>query len=125
MTRPSSIRADRLLALMRRVVVRHVLTAEDQDDVAVLRYRAYRAAGMIGPISAQRLWDGYDEMPNQQTVAVWSDARPIASIRLHIAEAANGGRSPAIAVFPDVLEPRLADGDRIVDPNRLTVDPVA
>ena len=118
-------RADRLTELVRRVSVRQVATGKDQEGVAALRYRAYRAAGMIGAIPGKRLWDGYDEMPNARTVGGWRNDALIASIRLHVAGADYEARSPAVMVFPEILSPRLAAGDRIVDPNRLTVDPIA
>lgn len=124
MTSPTS-RTERLAALSRRVSVRPVASVEDQEDVAALRYRAYRAAGMIGAIPGNRIWDDHDDLPNARCVGVWRGATLIASIRLHVAEAANLGLSPAVTVFPDILEPPLASGARIVDPNRLTVDPIA
>lgn len=124
MTGPAS-RTERLAALSRRVSVRPVATVADKEDVAALRYRAYRVAGMIGAIPGSRIWDDYDDLPNAKCVGVWREATLIASIRLHLAEAANVGLSPAISVFPDILEPPLASGARILDPNRLTVDPIA
>jgi hypothetical protein len=124
MTGPAS-RTERLAALSRRVSVRPVVTVADQEEVAALRYRAYRAAGMIGAIPGNRIWDDHDNLPNARCVGVWRGATLIASIRLHVAEAANLGLSPAVSVFPDILEPQLASGARILDPNRLTVGPIA
>ena len=121
----SDNRTDRIHALVASLTCRPPATEAEFSRIAALRYRAYRAAGMLARQRKRRLEDEYDRLPNAIVLGLWQDDTPVASVRLHLATRAGIPRSPALAIFPDALNPVLDAGLRLLDPNRLVVDPEA
>lgn len=123
-TQPAANRDDRILALFIQMTLRRATSEADFDRISALRYRAYRSADMIPVNDARRMIDRFDFVPNVHHIGLWKGKQPVASVRLHPAGRGGGDISPAIEAFPDVLMPQIYAGLMILDPNRLTVDPV-
>jgi hypothetical protein len=101
---------------------RLVETQADKDEIYRLRYRAYLHEGAIEPRSDERLTDRFDDLPNSWTFGVYFDGMLSSSLRISVATPDNPD-TPAVDAFADVLEPHLAQGKVIVDPNRFVADP--
>ncbi len=119
---PASRAFERGIEFLDRIDYRLAETDEDRDAIYRLRYRAYRHEGAIGPISDQKLTDRFDDAPNCWTFGVYVDGSLTSSLRISLATPANAD-TPAVDAFGDLLEPELAAGKTIVDPNRFVADP--
>jgi len=119
---PASRALERDIELLDRIDYRLAETDEDRDAIYRLRYRAYRHEGAIGPISDHKLTDRFDDAPNCWTFGVYVDGSLTSSLRISLATPANAD-TPAVDAFGDFLEPELAQGKTIVDPNRFVADP--
>jgi hypothetical protein len=109
--------------LLDQVVYRLAETEAEKDAIYRLRYRAYLHEGGIEPRADQRLTDRFDELPNSWIFGVYFDGELTSSIRVSVATPDNHD-TPAVDAFPDLLEPEVARGKVIVDPNRFVADPV-
>jgi hypothetical protein len=110
------------LDLLNYVDYRLVESDADKEEVYRLRYHAYLNEGVIEPRGDRRLADRFDEAPNSWTFAVYFDGSLASSVRISIATP-DMPLTPTVEVFPDVLEPKLAQGKVIVDPTRFVADP--
>jgi len=111
------------LELLNQVDYRLIETDADREEVFRLRYRAYLNEGVIEPRSDQRLVDRYDDAPNAWIFGVYFDGVLTSSIRVSVSTP-EMPQIPSAAVFPEYLEPKIAEGKVIVDPNRFVADPV-
>lgn len=98
-------------------------TDTEKEQIYHLRYRAYLHEGAITPRADQRLADRFDDLPNSWIFGIYHDGVLASSVRISVATAAMPD-TPAVDAFPDVLEPVLAAGKVIVDPNRFVADPL-
>lgn len=114
--------ASRGLDLLDRVDYRLCETDIEREEVYRMRYRAYLNDGVIGPRADGRLTDRFDEAPNSWTFAVYFDGELASSLRISVASPAMPS-TPSTGVFPDILDPLLAQGKVIVDPTRFVADP--
>jgi len=108
--------------LLEQVDYRLAETEEEKDEIYRLRYRAYLAEGAIAPIPSRRLTDRFDELPNSWTFGVYVDGVLASSLRICVASPATPD-TPAVEAFGDLLQPMLAMGKVIVDPNRFVAEP--
>jgi hypothetical protein len=117
----------RLLArgsqLLDRTDYRLAETEADKEAIYRLRYRAYLHEGAIEPRIDRRLTDRFDNLPNSWIFGVYFDGQLASSIRISLATRDNPD-TPAVDAFRDLLEPQLARGKVIVDPNRFVADPL-
>jgi hypothetical protein len=95
----------------------------DKEEIYRLRYRAYLNEGAINPRDDQRLTDPFDSAANSWTFGIYFDGELASSVRISVATP-DMPLTPAVDAFPDVLEPLLAQGKVIVDPNRFVADPL-
>ncbi len=109
--------------LLNHVDYRLVESSADKEEIARLRYRAYLSDGVIEPRTDRRLTDRFDDAPNSWTFGVYFDGVLASSLRISVATP-DMPRTPSVDVFPDVLEPLLAQGKVIVDPTRFVADPL-
>jgi hypothetical protein len=116
-------RPERSVDLLDQVAYRLAETEVEKENIYNLRYRAYLNEGAIEPRADQRLADRFDELPNSWTFGVYLDGELISSVRISVASPEHSD-TPAVDAFPDLLEPELAMGKVIVDPNRFVADPV-
>jgi hypothetical protein len=98
-------------------------TEADKEAIYQLRYRAYLHEGAIAPRIDRRLTDRFDDLPNSWIFGVYIDGLLASSIRISLATQDNP-ETPAVDAFRDLLEPELAQGKVIVDPNRFVADPL-
>lgn len=105
-----------------RVTYRLMETDEDKEAIYSLRYRAYLHEGAIEPRPIPLLSDRFDDLPNSWTFGIYVDGELSSSLRISLATPDNPV-TPAVDAFPDLLEPELAKGRVIVDPNRFVADP--
>lgn len=108
-------------SLVEHIEYRRIVTAEDRESVFRLRYDCYLREGAIQPNETGRFEDAYDSTPNVWIFGLWLYGKLASSIRVHIATAEHP-IAPALEVFGDVLGPRIAGGEAIVDPTRFVVD---
>lgn len=114
---------DRSVAsLLERIEYRRCNSGEDMEDIYRLRYKAYRAHGLVDEIASMSMRDDLDEAPNCYRFGVYLDDELISTVRLHHVTHAEP-YSPSMTVFGDLLKPRLARGQSFIDPGRLAVDP--
>src|SRR3979409_2294024 len=97
-------------------------TEAEKDAIYRLRYRAYLHEGAIEPRADQRLTDRFDDLPNSWIFGIYLDGELTSSVRISVATPDNDD-TPAVNAFRDLLEPELARGKVIVDPNRFVADP--
>jgi hypothetical protein len=108
--------------LLNRVDYRLAQTEFEKEEIYRLRYRAYIHEGAIEPRADKRLTDRFDDLPNSWIFGVYFDGVLASSLRVSVAASPNDV-TPAVDAFPDLLEPELAKGKVIVDPNRFVADP--
>jgi hypothetical protein len=113
---------DRESELFSRIDYRRADSAAEREPIYRLRYRAYLQEAAIEPNAAQRVYDPFDDMPNCWIFGVWFDGELMSSIRVSVASP-DHLTSPSVNVFPEILEPELAQGKVIVDPTRFVADP--
>ena len=114
----------RVGALLDRIDYRLAQTDEDREAIFRLRYRAYLREGAIAPNAAEVFSDAYDATGNAWIFGIHIDGALVASLRLHVAGPA-GRDLPALAVFPDLLQPLVDDGHVVIDPTRFVVEQAA
>ncbi len=95
----------------------------EKEEIYNLRYRAYLNEGAIEARSDQRLKDRFDDLPSSWTFGIYLGGELMSSVRISVATP-DRHDTPAVDAFPDLLEPELAKGKIIVDPNRFVADPV-
>ncbi|MDE3177752.1 MAG: hypothetical protein KGM15_16750 [Pseudomonadota bacterium] len=82
-----------------------------------MRYEGYAREGFIEPNDSGIFTDPDDDRPNAWLIAVYIDGALASSIRLHVASRPDHVL-PVTRSFPDVLEPKLAGGDLVIDATR-------
>lgn len=113
--------AGTLIDLLDRVSYRRVSLSEQFDPVYRLRYDAYRREDFV-PINSQRVTiDPFDYSPNVFCYGVYIDGALVSSVRFHHVTP-EVPDSPGRSVWPEVLDPVLADGGSYIDPSRFTAD---
>lgn len=108
--------------LLDRIDYRLAETEADKETIYRLRYRAYLHEGAIQPRADGRLRDRFDDLPNSWIFGIYMDGELASSLRISVATPDNP-ETPAVDAFGDLLQPELALGKVIVDPNRFVADP--
>src|ERR1700736_5185328 len=111
-------------SLLEQVDYRLAETEAEREAIYSLRYRAYLQEGAIEPRADQRLTDRFDDLPNSWVFGIYIDGELRSSLRVSVATPDNDD-TPAVNAFRDLLEPELAQGKVIVDPNRFVADPLS
>ena len=109
--------------LLDQVEYRLVETEVEKEEIYNLRYRAYLNEGAIEARADQRLSDWFDDLPNSWIFGIYLGGELTSSVRISVATP-ECSDTPAVDAFADLLEPELAKGKVIVDPNRFVADPV-
>lgn len=108
--------------LLDKIEYRLAETAADRDAIYRLRYRAYLKEGAIESNSLGIVTDRYDSQANSWIFGIFFEGELTSSLRITVASPHNQ-LCPSMDVFPDFLQPWLADGKVIVDPTRFVSDP--
>jgi N-acyl-L-homoserine lactone synthetase len=114
--------SDRVAELLNRIDCRRIVSGEDREAVARLRYQAYLREGAISPNFTKTFSDSYDDSKNAWIFGLYIDDELASSIRIHVASE-DEPVFPSLEVFADLLEPELKAGKTIVDPTRFVTDP--
>jgi hypothetical protein len=111
----------RTALLLARAECRRASAHEAREAIFRLRYQAYARAGAIAADSSRMLADPFDAMGHVYLFGLYLGVELAGSIRLHVV---SGTRpiSPALAVFPDVLQPELDAGSIMVDCSHIVAD---
>jgi hypothetical protein len=121
-THSPPVLVDREVEILSRVEYRLMATDAAREEVFRLRYRAYLQEGAIEPNVSERIEDKFDYAPNSWIFGLYCEGVLTSSIRVSVATRAMP-MTPAVEAFGDLLEPELANGKVIVDPNRFVADP--
>lgn len=113
---------ERGIELLDRVDYRLAETEEEKDEIYRLRYRAYLKEGAIEPNRDRKISDRYDDLPNSWIFGVYFEGVLASSLRISVASPEHP-TTPSRSVFPEVMEPALAQGKIIVDPSRFVAEP--
>ena len=111
-----------VFSLLERTEYRRCESGEDLEDIYRLRYRAYRLNDLVPENADRMVTDEFDDLPNCHRFGIYVDGQLVSTLRLHDVCAATP-HSPSASVYPDILLPRLAAGDRFIDPSRFAADP--
>ena len=89
------------------LTARLALDERTRTDAFSVRHESYLASGYLDPKPNGLYLDEYDDMPNSQTVVIYRQSRPVASIRVSILDtdpAVHGWDDvPALHLFPEEL----------------------
>ncbi|HWX50482.1 MAG TPA: hypothetical protein VNZ61_20720 [Roseomonas sp.] len=106
-------------------------SAKVREDAYRLRYRSYLAGGFIGENPSGMFRDDYDDMFNADTVVLYDDEAPVASVRVCLLERGTDYTSPAMDTFPEEVSallnanPNDAFAGRAIEVTRLVRSPEA
>jgi N-acyl amino acid synthase FeeM len=118
----SSSFSDRVLRFLERVEHRIAKTDAEREAAFRLRYDAYARIAWIEPRSDRRLFDArYDNADNAWITLTFVDGELVATTRLNLGTG-EGSILPSMAVYADVIAPRLNAGLVILETTRLAAD---
>jgi hypothetical protein len=110
---------------------RLALDHRTKQDAFRLRYDSYLTSGYVEPNPTRLFQDQYDDLPNCQTVVVYDDGVPAASVRTCTLSLGSGLRSPASDTFADEVKELLSQqstagyAGRGIETTRLVRSPAA
>jgi hypothetical protein len=114
--------ADRVLRFLERVEHRIAKTDCDREAAFQLRYDAYVRNNLMEPRTDRRLFDSrYDTVPNAWITLTFVDGELAATTRLNLG-IGEDAVLPSVAVYPDVVVPRLRAGSVILEATRLAAN---
>ena len=106
---PASIRAN-VGALHRtsQYTARLAIDERTRHHAFALRYRSYLHSGFIEQNITELFTDRFDDLPDTQTVVIYDQGRPLASIRLCYLSRHTPAFSPGQEAFPETVAQLLA-----------------
>ena len=90
-----------------RYSARLALDTQTRAEAYKLRYESYLASGYIQPNETGLFQDLYDDLPNCQTVVIYDEGVPAASVRVCTLAFGSRKRSPASDAFPEEVRKLL------------------
>ena len=112
-------------------LARLALDRQTKEDAYRIRYDSYLASGFIEPNETRLFQDLYDDLPNCQTIVLYDEGVPLASVRTCTLAFGSGQRSPAMDVYPKEVsallgqKPTSGVGGRGIETTRLVRSPAA
>lgn len=110
-----------VMRFLESIEYRRIDNADDLEDIARLRYKAFTMVG-LAPQTGSLLIDDLDFKPNAHVMGIFFDEQLVSTIRVHHVTAEHRD-SVAVAHFPDVMHPLLDAGKTFIDPVRFAADP--
>ncbi len=110
-----------VMRFLESIEYRRVDNADDLEDVARIRYKAFTMVG-LAPQNGELLIDDLDFKPNAHVMGIFFDEQLVSTIRVHHVTATQRD-SVAVSHFPDVMNPLLDAGQTFIDPVRFAADP--
>jgi len=111
----------KLMAALDHIEYRRIESGEDMEDVARIRYQAYKLANIL-PLSGARLVDEVDFDKNAYIFGVYFDERLISTVRIHHVTPEHRVSSTR-EMFPNEIDAFLDAGMTLIDPVRFAADP--
>lgn len=111
----------KLLEVLDHVEYRRVETNEDMEDVARIRYRAYKLANIL-TLSGAKLIDAVDFDKNAYVFGVYFEERLISTVRIHHVTP-DHRVSTTREMYPQEIDAFLDSGMTLIDPVRFAADP--
>jgi N-acyl amino acid synthase FeeM len=108
---------------------RLALDPQTRRDAYRLRYNSYLTSGFIEPNETRLFQDIYDDFPNCQTIVLYDQDGPVASVRTCTLAFGSQQRSPAMDTYPEDVTALLSQqaanriGGRGVETTRLVRSP--
>jgi hypothetical protein len=114
--------SDRVLRFLERVEHRIARTDCERETAFQLRYDAYVRNDLMGPRGDRRLFDKrYDIADNAWITLTFLDGELAATTRLNLGTGEDCS-IPSMAVYPEVVTPRLRAGFSILETTRLAAN---
>jgi hypothetical protein len=111
----------KLLEILDHVEYRRVETHEDMEEVARIRYRAYKLANIL-TLSGAKLIDDVDFDDHAYIFGVYYDERLISTVRIHHVTP-DHRVSTTREMYPNEIDKFLDAGMTLIDPVRFAADP--
>ncbi|SFB21007.1 hypothetical protein SAMN03159496_02382 [Rhizobium sp. NFR07] len=113
--------SERLLATLDHIEYRRIQSQEDFEDIARLRYKAYKARDVL-PVAAKNLIDEVDFDPQAYVFGVYYYEQLVSTLRIHHVTP-DHRVCQSSGIFPDAINGFLDAGLTLIDPARFAVDP--
>lgn len=113
--------AAKLMEVLDHVEYRRVETSEDMEDVARIRYKAYKMADIL-PVTGSTIIDDDDFDPQAYVFGVYYDEQLISTVRMHHVTP-DHRVSSSRDIFPKEIDEFLDAGMSLIDPVRFAADP--
>ncbi|MBO6718722.1 MAG: hypothetical protein JJ913_12260 [Rhizobiaceae bacterium] len=108
--------------VLERTEYRRCDKGEDLEDIYRLRYKAYRAHGVVGDMHDGAIRDPLDETDNVYRFGVYVDQQLVSTLRIHHLDSEHRA-GPSTQAFGDIVHPMLDRGLTFIDPSRFAADP--
>lgn len=113
--------AGKLMEVLDHVEYRRIESSEDMEDVARLRYKAYKAHAVL-PVAAKNLIDDIDFDDHAYIFGVYYYEELVSTVRIHHVTP-DHRVCQSTGIFPDEIHAFLDAGMTLIDPARFAVDP--
>jgi hypothetical protein len=113
--------SNKLMSLLDRIEYRRVESTEDMEEVARIRYKAYKMANIL-TLEGSQLIDDIDFDPNAYIFGVYYEERLISTVRIHHVTPDHRVSSTR-GVYPEEIDAFLDAGMSLIDPVRFAADP--
>ncbi|NLR99570.1 hypothetical protein HGP17_22345 [Rhizobium sp. P38BS-XIX] len=113
--------AGKLMEVLDHVEYRRIESSEDMEDVARLRYKAYKARSVL-PVAAKNLIDDIDFDRQAYVFGVYYYEELVSTVRIHHVTP-DHRVCQSTGIFPDEIHAFLDAGMTLIDPARFAVDP--
>lgn len=113
--------SNKLLEVLDHIEYRRVETQEDMEEVARMRYRAYKLANIL-TLEGAKLIDAVDFDNHAYVFGVYFDERLISTVRIHHVTP-DHRISITRDMYPKEIDAFLDSGMTLIDPVRFAADP--
>lgn len=111
----------RLMEVLDHVEYRRIETSEDMEEIARIRYKAYKMADIL-PLTGNALIDDVDFDPHSYVLGVYYDEQLISTVRMHHVTP-DHRVSSSRDIFSEAIDAFLDAGMSLIDPVRFAADP--
>lgn len=113
--------SERLLTTLDHIEYRRIQSQEDFEDIARLRYKAYKARDVL-PVAAKSMIDDVDFDPQAYVFGVYYYEELVSTLRIHHVTP-DHRVCQSSGIFPEAIDLFLDAGLTLIDPARFAVDP--
>ncbi len=113
--------SDKLMLLLDRVEYRRVEGGEDMEDIARLRFKAYKAVNLM-ELTGSTLIDALDFDSHAYVFGIYLDESLVSTVRVHRVTPDHRASTSGL-IFGEEIDVFLDAGMVLIDPGRLAVDP--